>query len=242
MRFAALLRWAILCPAMTQGTKLLNDDGTASVATAMMMSHHAFRRDIARFANALKKVAQGDASKVEALREEWGQYRGALHGHHEMEDANIFPSFKAQDPSLASVIDGLSADHRRIDPLLERGDRAFAELPKATAEAITVVSELEALLDAHLSTEEGSVIFLLRGVKDFPAPPNEEMLGMYAQGFAWSSHGVAKEVLDKVDQMLPASLVSRLPEARAQFQARCDRVWGPIAVGASHTSVPDSST
>ena len=34
-------------------TKLLNDDGTASMATLLMCSHHAFRRDVASFAKAL---------------------------------------------------------------------------------------------------------------------------------------------------------------------------------------------
>src|SRR5947207_3118189 len=35
---------------------LLNDDGSASIATALLMSHHGFRRDIARFAVALENV------------------------------------------------------------------------------------------------------------------------------------------------------------------------------------------
>jgi hemerythrin-like domain-containing protein len=227
---------------MTQATTLLNDDGSASIATAILMSHHAFRRDIARFAGALEKVVSGDSSKVEALRFEWSQYRGALHGHHEVEDANIFPSVKEQDPTLVSVVEGLSDDHRQIDPLLERGDRAFAGLPNASAAAASVVSELAALLDAHLSTEEASVIPFLRGVTDFPAPPSEEMLAMYAQGFAWSSDGVAPEVLQAVDKMLPRALTSLLPTARAEFQARCDRVWGPLPALVSRTSVPLAHT
>jgi hypothetical protein len=222
---------------MTQGTTLLNDDGSASMATALMMSHHAFRRDIARFAGALRQVAAGDTSKVEALQKEWSHYRGALHGHHEVEDASVFPSVKQQDPGIAAVIEGLSADHRRIDPLLERGDRAFAELPKTEA-AQAVVSEISALLDAHLSTEEANVIRFLRDAKAFPPMPSDEMLEMYAQGFAWASQGVAPEVLRQLDVMLPANLAARLPAARAAFQERCDHVWGPLAPLASRTSVP----
>lgn len=37
-------------------TKLLNDDGTASMATMLMCSHHAFRRDVACLAKALTDV------------------------------------------------------------------------------------------------------------------------------------------------------------------------------------------
>lgn len=208
------------------------------MATALMMSHHAFRRDIARFAHALQRVASGDTSKLEPLREEWSNYRGALHGHHEIEDASVFPSVKEQARELAAVLDGLSADHRRIDPLLERGDRAFAELPRVDA-ALSVVTELATLLDAHLSTEEAHVIPFLRAANEFPAMPSEELLEMYAQGFAWASHGVAPDVLARLDVMLPPGLVSRLPAARAAFQARCDRVWGPLSALASRTSVPN---
>jgi hemerythrin-like domain-containing protein len=218
-------------------TTLLNDDGTASMATMLMSSHHAFRRDIGNFAKALARLARGEASNSEALREEWQFFRGALHGHHEVEDTRMFPSMKAEHPALASAIEKLSADHRHIDPLLEQGDRAFAALPKVT-DAAAVVAELKALLDAHLAFEEGSVVPLLRGAKEFPAPQNDAELDMYAQGFAWSTHGLAPKVMEQICVMLPAALVARLPAARAVFAERCVRVWGSAATGASMTSVP----
>jgi hemerythrin-like domain-containing protein len=222
---------------MATPPELLNDDGSASMATALLMTHHAFRRDIARFAEALAKVAAGDVSRVEALRQEWGWYRGALHGHHEMEDSGIFPSLKSEHAELSPIIDGLTAEHRRIDPLLERGDHAFAELPK-TEHVRAVVTELAALLDAHLAAEEAGVVQFLRPAKAFPAPEDEQLLEMYAQGFGWTSHGIAPEVLKAVDAMLPAALSSKLPAARAAFDAKCERIWGPVTVTASRTSVP----
>lgn len=66
----------------------------------------------------------------------------------------------------------------------------------------------------------------------------EDMLAMYAGGFAWSSGGIADAVLDQVFAMLPPALVARLPAARAAFDERCRRVWGFTHVGASVTSVP----
>jgi hypothetical protein len=62
---------------------------------------------------------------------------------------------------------------------------------------------------------------------------------MYAQGFAWSSDGIAPEVLARVDAMLPANVTTRLPAARAAFAERCARVWGATPKGASRTAVPD---
>jgi hypothetical protein len=62
---------------------------------------------------------------------------------------------------------------------------------------------------------------------------------MYAQGFAWGSHGVAPPVLERVYAMLPEVVSGRLPAARAAFQARCQRVWGSATTGASLTAIPD---
>jgi hypothetical protein len=223
---------------MSIAPNLLNDDGSASMATMLMMSHHGFRRDIRRFEIALGRIANGDASKVDPLREEWASYRAALHGHHEVEDTRIFPHLSGQQESLRPTIGRLTADHRRIDPLLDRGDRAFAELPQ-TEPASAVVAELAALLEPHLATEEAEVIPFLRDAKEFPAPANEAEADLYAHGFAWSMHGIAPEVLKQVYATLPESLTSRLPAARTAFDTRCTRVWGSAHAGASVTPIPD---
>jgi hemerythrin-like domain-containing protein len=201
------------------------------------MSHHGFRRDIARFSVALENVARGDASKVEPLREEWRNYRATLHGHHEAEDAGVFPAVRNEHASVGSIIDRLVADHRRIDPILERGDRAFAALPEVE-DARGVVGELAELLDAHLALEEAEVIPFLRDAKAFPPPATDAEAELYAMGFAWSSQGVAPEVLQRVYEMLPENLTSRLAAARAAFDARCARVWGATSPTASRTTVP----
>jgi len=223
---------------MSDAPKLLNDDGTASIATAIMMSHHGLRRDLARFAKALERIAAGDTSRADAVREEWQSYRATLHGHHEAEDNGVFPSLASEHASVRATIEKLGADHRCIDPLLERGDRAFAELPK-TDEAVVIVRELGELLHPHLGIEEAELIPLLRGAKEFPAPPTEEIAEMYAQGFSWAMNGIAPEVLEQVYEMLPETLRAKLPAARAAFEARCERVWGSTKAGASRTPIPD---
>jgi len=224
---------------MSKAPKLLNDDGTASMATALLMSHHGFRRDIARFARALARPLAGDAAKVAALEGEWKSYRATLHGHHEAEDNGLFPSLRAQSAALAVVIDRLGADHRRIDPLLERGDQAFAALGARQADALAVVRELAGLLDEHLALEEAEVIPFIRAAKQFPPPGTDAEAAMYAQGFAWACEGVAEAVLARLNDMLPTNLVSHLPAARAAFDDRSQRVWGVGTRGASRTAAPD---
>jgi hemerythrin-like domain-containing protein len=223
---------------MPNTPNLLNDDGTASMATAIMMSHHGFRRDLARFASGLGKVERGDIARVEALQEEWKNFHQTLHGHHQAEDNGLFPGIAGQHESVRSTIEGLEQDHRRIDPLLERGDAAFAKLPEV-GDAHNVVRELQAILDRHLAIEEAEIVPFMRDAKAFPPPPDEEAAAMYAQGFAWAMQGIAVEVLDRVYDMLPESLRAKLPAARAAFDARCERVWGSAKAGSARTPIPD---
>jgi hemerythrin-like domain-containing protein len=225
---------------MAQAPNLLNDDGTASMATMLMMSHHAFRLGLARMVKALENVARGETSRVEALREEWTWFHNALHGHHQSEDNGVFPNLAKEHESVRATIEKLGADHKRIDPLLEQGDKAFAELPKADA-PLAVIRSLSELLAPHLATEEAELIPFLRPAKAFPPPPNDEAAAMYAQGFAWAMHGIAPDVLERVHAMLPEGIISRLPDAQVAFAARCERAWGITKGGASRTPIPDES-
>jgi hypothetical protein len=220
-------------------TQLLNEDGSASMATAFMMSHHGFRRDIALFKQALTRGTPIEgAARIEALQEEWKGFHAKLHGHHQVEDNGVFPGIRAQHAELGEVIAELSADHKRLDPLLEAGERAMAKLP-ATEEAAAIVTETAALLDKHLALEEQKVVPLLRGASSFPAPASDAEAEMYAEGFAWACHGIAPAVLEQVNKMLPASVTSRLPAARVVFTKKFETLWGSVGSGASTSSVPD---
>jgi hemerythrin-like domain-containing protein len=216
---------------------LLNEDGSASMATAFLMSHHAFRRDIGCFGRALAKLDPKDSAKVEAMRQEWKWFRGALHGHHEMEDTRVFPHLRSARPELGEAIDRLSSEHQQIDPLLVRGDAALGESVDLV-EARHVVGELQRLLDRHLAFEEERVVPTLRAAREFPAPASDEEAAQYAQGFAWSSHGVAPRVLERLGEILSPALAQRLPAARAEFEQRWTRTWGDEPTTASTTSIP----
>lgn len=207
-------------------TPLLNDDGSASMATLLMSSHHAFRRDIACFARALHDTVVD----LGVLREEWSRFREALHGHHTVEDTAVFPDMRTRHPELASAIDELDRHHRAIDPLL-------AALPEDLAGVREVVTSLQRLLAEHLDAEERAIIPHLRGANEFPAMP-AEMLPVYAEGFAWSMAGLAPSVCERILAMLPRDLVAHIPAARVAFDERCRRTWGFAHVGESTTSVP----
>jgi hypothetical protein len=221
---------------MAIAPKFLNDDGTASMATAFLTSHHGLRRDLRRFARAL--AAPDVASRAEALREEWKSYHATLHGHHTAEDTTMFPNMKKMHPQLAATMDKLTADHHRIDPLLERADQAFGALPD-TKPAAALIAQLSELLDPHLAIEEAEIVPLLRDARGFPAPANDAEAAMFASGFAWSAYGVAPAVVEALFGILPESITSRLPAARAAFEARCERAFGASKAGSSKTADPD---
>jgi hypothetical protein len=146
---------------------------------------------------------------------------------------------KEQHPELAPVIDGLVADHRKIDPLLEDGDRAFAELTTQVRPAVRVVGSLGGLLHSHLETEETHIVPFIREAKAFPPPATPAEVEMYAQGFAWSTHGIAPDIVDKILELLSPEVRAKMPEARAAFEKRCDAVWGTSVAGAARTPIPD---
>ena len=63
---------------------------------------------------------------------------------------------------------------------------------------------------------------------------------MFADGFAWCSQGIARDVLEKVFAMVPSGVRDRLPAARDAFAERSRRSWGTFEETASRTPVPEN--
>jgi hypothetical protein len=101
------------------------------------------------------------------------------------------------------------------------------------------VAQLSELLDRHLGVEEAKIVPALREMPGFAMPVEEAHGDLFAQGFAWASHGIAPDVLERAYATVPSIVTSRIPAARAAFQARFERVWGSAPSGASRTAVPD---
>lgn len=218
---------------------LLNDDGTASMATMIMLSHHAFRRDIARFIRVVQRIKAGDTIDTTKVQNEWkNSYRNAIHGHHTSEDSSIFPDVKNRFPELASAIDKLTEQHHHIDPLIKQIDEAVKNI-KESETIEELFKDLRRLLDEHLAFEESTVIPTLRDQRDFPAPPDEETANMYAQGFSWSMQGIDPSVLEQLEKMLPPTLLEKLPKAREDFELRSKEVWRDYELSSSITPIPE---
>ncbi|MDQ2648977.1 MAG: hemerythrin domain-containing protein [Actinomycetota bacterium] len=88
-----------------------------------------------------------------------------LDEHHHVEDTFFFPSLRAAVPAAAATLDGLDADHRRLDLLLARWTcvaRALADprqpFDPAKAQAVELAAELREFLQAHLAIEDADVL------------------------------------------------------------------------------------
>ena len=81
-----------------------------------------------------------------------------VHGHHSLEDALVFPAIRRTDPSIATEVDRLEADHRAIAELLHTVEDAAAGLadglPGDRQRLVDALERLQLDLHDHLGREE----------------------------------------------------------------------------------------
>ena len=140
--------------------------------TAMFLMHRGFRRDLEAFGRAVPATPLSEPATWSALAERWRVFAEILHGHHAGEDAGLWPLLlervdAAGDGEGRATLEAMSAEHSRIDPLLEVCDAGFRRMvraPDAAArEALT--RDLAAARDhlgAHLAHEERDALRLVQ--------------------------------------------------------------------------------
>ncbi|GAA1919593.1 hemerythrin domain-containing protein [Nocardioides hwasunensis] len=139
--------------------------------TGMYVMHHAFRRDLSRFAVAMRRTPVVEVATWRALAARWDRFARELHEHHTKEDEGIWPLLLDRvGPEDHGVLAAMEAEHAAIDPLLacvEEGLRRLANgTPEGTdsvrSDLADAVGELADRLDAHLSHEEADAIRIIQ--------------------------------------------------------------------------------
>ena len=140
--------------------------------TPMYLMHHAFRRDLAAFAAAVRATPGADRRTWRALDLRWRRFSVILHHHHTGEDTYIWPALMAAVESGATPEDratlaAMEAEHAGIDPLLEACARGFAALAQRDDEDARValvadVTRARDRLGAHLGHEERDALTLVQ--------------------------------------------------------------------------------
>jgi iron-sulfur cluster repair protein YtfE (RIC family) len=141
----------------------------------MYVMHHAFRRDLTRFAAAAAATPADDHGTGKALHTRWTQFGEILHHHHSGEDAGIWPYLlERADADERATLEAMEEEHSRIDPLLQgcaggfaelAGDRAgrtAADLEDVRAALQVRVAATRDALSRHLHHEESEAMVILQ--------------------------------------------------------------------------------
>lgn len=136
--------------------------------SAMYVMHHAFRRDLAAFADAAQATPVTDRATWRALAARWAIFAKVLHHHHTGEDTGIWPFLMERtDAAGRATLEAMEAEHEEIDPMLESCAAGFARLAEHADEdarralAVRLVAARESLA-RHLAHEEGDAIALVQ--------------------------------------------------------------------------------
>jgi hemerythrin-like domain-containing protein len=140
--------------------------------TLMYVMHHAFRRDLARFAEAVGATPVEDRATWKALAARWDRFFQILHHHHTVEDELIWPFLTERaDTGERATLTAMEEEHGEIDPLLTSVADGFAGLagdrtPAGAADlraALTVrMAATRDTLGRHLEHEETGAIPILQ--------------------------------------------------------------------------------
>jgi iron-sulfur cluster repair protein YtfE (RIC family) len=138
----------------------------------MYMAHHAFRRDLARFAVAARETPLEATDVWRALAVRWEQFSGILHHHHTTEDDVLWPQLleivdAAGDSSGRATLEAMEAEHALIDPLLESCAAGFASMAQepdaATRDRLAATTEAARdTLSDHMGHEETEALPLVQ--------------------------------------------------------------------------------
>jgi hemerythrin-like domain-containing protein len=123
--------------------------------------HAAFRRDLARFADALGRFPAGDRGRAEQLATAWANFDNQLTRHHEGEHEIAWPALESIGVTRA-VLTQMDAEHDTMAAALAKARDAMAALRRtASAEdasaALAAIQELQRVTVQHMDHEEAEI-------------------------------------------------------------------------------------
>jgi len=135
----------------------------------MFLMHHAFRRDLAKFAAAAQHTPVEDRATWRLLAARWELFADVLH-HHSGEDAGLWPwLLEHGTPADRATLDAMAAEHAEIDPALAACAAGFNRLVShadddaRAALAVRLVATRDGLA-RHLAHEETDAMAILQRV------------------------------------------------------------------------------
>jgi iron-sulfur cluster repair protein YtfE (RIC family) len=211
--------------------------------TGMYVMHHAFRRDLARFVAAVGATPTGDSRTWKALSRRWDRMAVALHHHHEIEDAALWPALRRAAEAAGSnddlsLLSAMEAEHGVIDPALAAVRERFEAMlthpctDHRNALEIRVVAVREAL-ERHLAHEETEALPMLQ--RTLSVADNDAFEKAAAKGYplrmlpfllSWTLDGLPDEARDRILRMAPPGSRLLLQLLEGGHQRRERRAFG----------------
>jgi hemerythrin-like domain-containing protein len=182
----------------------------------MYLMHHAFRRDLDLFADAVRGTPVADRDTWRLLAGRWELFAEVLHKHHTAEDDLIWPVVVGLgEPGDVAVLEAMEAEHEEIDPLLESCGAGFHRLARHADEdaraalAVRVCAARESLR-RHLAHEETEAIAIIQRLIDTARWAEIEAgigkgasLREAVRTVPWVGYGVPREALERVLRDVP---------------------------------------
>lgn len=193
-------------------------DPTAPADTSSMgIVHDALRRDLARSRTALTTAPYPDDPQRVAIARHLAWMMAFLHQHHESEDTGLYPLVRAKNPSAATLLDTMDADHQGILPgmaAVEEAARSYEAGPGAREQALRALDTLEDALLPHLRREEDEMMPVVSATLTQAEWDAWEQSGNIekrskvelAETGHWVIDGQTPERRDKMTSMVPAPL------------------------------------
>jgi hemerythrin-like domain-containing protein len=178
----------------------------------MYVMHHAFRRDLAKLAEAALRTPASDRVAWRLLQQRWQVFAEALHGHHSGEDSGLWPLLLERGTEQdRATLEAMEAEHAEFEPLLDGCEQGFARLAEyvdddARAALAVRLAATRECLARHLEHEETGAIPIIQRVltqEDWERLDEEHFKedltpGKVVRVVPWAAYGVPREVLDSV--------------------------------------------
>ncbi|HEY3633233.1 MAG TPA: hemerythrin domain-containing protein [Jatrophihabitantaceae bacterium] len=183
--------------------------------------HEAFRRDLARFENALDTLADGDTRRAQQLSAAWANFEHQLTIHHKSEHAIAWPALHKVGISdeLTTKWDG---EHEKMAAAMTTADAAMRALRTTVssqniAAARSAITELRTVALEHLEHEEADIEPFLLSHKGNPVlrtmgrqMGREYKLAESGVFFAWLQDGAGPEEKAALRKEIPGPVVAML--------------------------------
>ncbi len=203
----------------------------------MYMAHHAFRRDLVRFAAAARQTPVEEADVWRALAVRWEQFSGILHHHHTTEDDVLWPQLldvvdATGDTEGRATLEAMEAEHELIDPLLAAcaaGFAAMAQAPDAaTRDRLADIAESASdTLSEHMRHEETDALPLVQELLSAEGWARVEKAAGSGKGATdlmflvpWVADGLSREQLETAYRSMGQAFRVALALTRGRYQRR----------------------